>query len=174
MFLLVALSVAGVAQDRTWDHGAGSQEWDNLTNWDPDGVPTSGDTVLIPNGFAAGEYPDLSASAVNADVLDLTIESAASLTLGGLSLTIAGDLANSGTLDGGGGGAISIAGDVTAAGNLTSTGTVTLNGGLQSVDFTGASLNNVTVAPGSDTNLAADMTVGGVLTVAGTLTTGTN
>lgn len=36
----------------TWDGGAGSSNWSDAANWNPDGVPTSSDTVVLDEGVA--------------------------------------------------------------------------------------------------------------------------
>jgi hypothetical protein len=42
-------SVSGV--DKTWDRGAGNNNWNSGNNWSPNGVPTADDDVTIPNDF---------------------------------------------------------------------------------------------------------------------------
>jgi hypothetical protein len=48
--LLLAGGLAARATDRTWT-GAVSWEWNNATNWNPQGIPNSGDTVYISSGY---------------------------------------------------------------------------------------------------------------------------
>lgn len=37
----------GIATLRTWDGGAGTSNWNDAANWNPDGVPVNGDNITI-------------------------------------------------------------------------------------------------------------------------------
>ncbi len=37
----------GVSVSRTWDGGAGTTNWNDAANWNPDGVPANGDNITI-------------------------------------------------------------------------------------------------------------------------------
>lgn len=77
----------------TWD-GSASTNWNDPFNWDLGLVPTSADTVVIPSGPV--NQPALVA---NTTVLNLTINSGASLTLDGRNLTVTTTFANSGNVN---------------------------------------------------------------------------
>ncbi len=50
--LLLIVGVGSVdAALKTWDRGAGNNNWASPNNWNPNGVPTSSDDVVIPNNF---------------------------------------------------------------------------------------------------------------------------
>ena len=75
---------------KTWDGGAGTNNWGDANNWNPNGVPTSADVVLL-NGAnnidvnIAGVCNNIT---LNNASLNLTIKSGNSLTVSGnLTLT---------------------------------------------------------------------------------------
>jgi len=82
----------------TWN-GSTSTDWNTASNWSPAVVPTSGDTVVIPNGAGITFQPVLFS---NVAVAGLTINSGSTLTLSGFNLTVsplgAGTFNNDGTL----------------------------------------------------------------------------
>src|SRR5687768_18107488 len=41
------IQLNAVAATRTWDGGAGTTSWHQAANWNPDGVPMTGDDVII-------------------------------------------------------------------------------------------------------------------------------
>jgi hypothetical protein len=89
------------AATRTWTGGGGSQgaNWSKAQNWVEGSVPTIGNIVVIPN-TGVSQYPVLN---VDGSALTLTIGSSASIDMGTHSITVAGDVSNSGTLTGSGG-----------------------------------------------------------------------
>jgi fibronectin-binding autotransporter adhesin len=50
-----AMTTAAQAQTKTWQGGAENDttNWNNAVNWDPDGVPTASDTVVLTNNFGS-------------------------------------------------------------------------------------------------------------------------
>jgi autotransporter-associated beta strand protein len=54
LFVSLALcAVAALAAPKTWDGGAGTGNWADAANWNPDGVPGSSDAVLLDNSSQA-------------------------------------------------------------------------------------------------------------------------
>jgi len=47
LILLGSLNQEAFAVNKSWDGGAGSNSWSDGDNWDPDGVPASGDDITI-------------------------------------------------------------------------------------------------------------------------------
>ncbi len=48
LVFVVALTGSGLAVDYAWDHGdLNNVRWDTAANWNPDGVPTNGDTASV-------------------------------------------------------------------------------------------------------------------------------
>jgi hypothetical protein len=44
------------AVTKTWDGGAGTTNWSDANNWNPDGIPTSTDDVILDNSSVSGNY----------------------------------------------------------------------------------------------------------------------
>jgi hypothetical protein len=144
---------------KTWDGGAGTNNWGDAANWNADGVPTALDNVDL----TGANTININVAAVANNLLlsngglALTINSGNSLTLSG-NLTL-----NSGTLN-------------TAASFPSVTGTVNVAGGT--VGFTGTgsqtipayNYNNLTSSSTGARTLAGSGTIG----IAGTFTAGTN
>ncbi len=82
----------------TWN-GSISNDWNTAGNWSPAVVPTSGDTVVIPNGVGITFQPVLFS---NVTVAGLTIDSGSTLTLSGFNLSVTplgpGSFINDGTV----------------------------------------------------------------------------
>ena len=76
----------------TWQ-GTTSTDWDVATNWSNGEVPTTSFNVTIPTTPSGGNFPVISSSTTDAGCQDLTIQSGASLTIGGF-LTVDGTLTN--------------------------------------------------------------------------------
>ncbi len=133
---------------KTWDGGAGTNNWGDANNWNPNGVPASTDVIEL----TGANTIDINVAAVGMDLylnnasLILTVKSGQSLTLGG-NLAMA-----SGALN-------------TEASFPTVSGTTTLSGGT--VGYTAAS-GSQTVAVKSYVNLT--VSGGGTKTLAGTIT----
>jgi hypothetical protein len=87
-----SLGVYGVT--RTWTAGAGTIDWHTNSNWSPAAVPMSLDSVYIP--AAAPLMPSLAA---NVQVYGVTVEPAATISLGAFNLT-AGASVSTGTTGG--------------------------------------------------------------------------
>lgn len=93
--------VAPVSAQRTWDGGAGTDEWTDANNWNPDGVPSAESANI------AGVQVDLSGAAA----------SITSLGIGGRT-----DPATAGTLNVQSGGSLSIGGYADNGGIINVTG----------------------------------------------------
>jgi hypothetical protein len=142
---------------KTWDGGAGTNNWGDAANWNPDGVPTSGIDVSL----AGANTININ---VTAAVKNLTINNASlALTiLSGNSLTVSGNLTlTTGTLN-------------TQASFPSVNGTVSLTGGTFA--YTAASgsqtvavqsYGNLTISGGGTKTLAGNITPSGDLTIAG-------
>ena len=92
----------------TWT-GAVSTDWNTATNWDLGIVPSSTDTIIIPNTV---NKPIL-AGAVN--IAHLTINAGETLYTNGNALTVTGDMVLNGTLN-------TVSSTITIGGNLTGSG----------------------------------------------------
>ena len=73
-----AVPMTGLATTRTWDGGAGTTNWSDANNWNPDGVPVDGDAVVIQTA-AANVF--LASSSAMLD--SFTITNTATLTFNG-------------------------------------------------------------------------------------------
>jgi hypothetical protein len=128
--------------------GTGNTNWNNTSNWECGGVPTSSNNVIIASG--AAYYPTISSG--TSAVKNLTIQSGATLIVTGATLQIAGAITNSGTL-------------TAAAGTIELNGTgaqtvpaiayenLLLSGGNTKSLSGGISITN-TILPGANTTLA--------------------
>jgi hypothetical protein len=74
------ISVAGVV--RTWTAGAATTSWHTAGNWSPAAVPMPLDSVLVP--AAAPLFP---AIAANVAIAGVTVENAATISLGAFDMT---------------------------------------------------------------------------------------
>jgi fibronectin-binding autotransporter adhesin len=68
-FCLTALPAMAVVYD--WDNGSTDGLWDTNTNWNPDGLPTTGDNVLVTVDSAAIKTINLSATPTNPTILEV-------------------------------------------------------------------------------------------------------
>jgi hypothetical protein len=55
-FCVGAMHTTAAAVTKTWDAGAGTANWTDATNWNPDGIPASPDDVILDNSSVAGSY----------------------------------------------------------------------------------------------------------------------
>jgi M6 family metalloprotease-like protein len=84
------VTITGI--DHTWN-GSGGTNWHTSTNWLNGKIPQSNSDVIIPNNLA--NYPVISTAPPTVNCNNLTIASAASLTIGpGAELSINGTLTN--------------------------------------------------------------------------------
>ncbi len=151
----------------TWqgDDGTTPTNWDTATNWDVGVVPTAGDIVIIPNGAPA--YPTLAAIAgAGISVGNLTIGSAATLTLAGKNFTITDTLTNNGTINLVGSETVAITTHDTTVGTFNYQGD---NDGAQDT-YTGKLLAAYFNLTFNDTNGADIFRSNGNIAVAGALT----
>ena len=132
-----------VGEKVTWN-GSGGTEWRSPNNWTAMRAPLETDIVVIPS--SAPSYPVLSRN--GATVAGLSVASGAQLTLSGVDLTVAGDMANAGTLTFAGTERLTLSGNVDFTG-----GTVTpaaselriVGGAAQRVNLGGTTLHDVIV-----------------------------
>ena len=136
-FTLITFLYYNAGAQKTWDGGAGTNNWADGNNWNPNGVPAAGDAVTIGNGFNV-------ILNTNTTIASLTIGGGASgsLTMGNnntnRALTVSGTVTinNGATFNtaGNGGNTINI------AGNLINNGTFDMNIGSADADilFNGA------------------------------------
>ncbi|MFT4737035.1 MAG: hypothetical protein ACI8QD_001089 [Cyclobacteriaceae bacterium] len=114
-FVLSTFSLLSLAQV-TWDGGAGTDNWSDANNWNPNGLPDDGDDVVISNGDLV--IVDFN---TNANLDDLTIS-------GGSTLRIE----TNGFVDLDGNGVLTITGASTleiSGGELDSDDDIIINGG---------------------------------------------
>ena len=105
----------------TWDGDAGTTNWNDANNWNPNGVPTSSDNVYLDNSTVAGAYSVVISTANDsANRVDIAGSSAITLSLNGGDLTILDNLTiNSGnTLE-----QINAADTLRVGGNFSNQGT---------------------------------------------------
>lgn len=145
--LLVSLCVSA---QKTWDGGAGTNNWNDGNNWNPNGVPTATDAVTIGNGFTV-------ILNTNASIASLTLGGgvSGSLTLGNnntdRTLSVSGNIivSNGATLQtaGNGGNVLNI------GGNLQNNGVfdMRIGGASANVVFNGTA-NQVVSGTGATTD----------------------
>jgi hypothetical protein len=140
-YSLFFLFVTGVVNaQKTWDGGAGTNNWGDGNNWNPNGVPVATDAVTIGNTFTV-------VLNTNATIASLNLGGGTSgqLTIGNSNvnrtLTVTGNVTvNAGatlTSTGNGGNVLLI------GGNLINNGTFTDNAGDVDVTFNGTSNQTV-------------------------------
>jgi hypothetical protein len=135
----------------TWDGGAGTNNWGDANNWNPNGVPGAAQSVLIGNGFNV-------VLNVNANVASLTVGggTSGSLTLGNnntnRTLTVSGNITvqtGAQLVTAGNGGNVVITG-----GNVINNGIFDLRIGGATADITFNGTSNQSVSgPGTVTDL---------------------
>lgn len=154
------------AYTNIWESDPGSApyitRWDTLVNWDAGVLPNSGDAVLIPANPTDGtRYPIISID--NQQILSLTIEAGADVTLsGGISFDVLGDLLGGGDINGSTSDTLRVGGDM---------GIESSN--IKYVEFNGSSKQFIT-SPLTFTNATIDNTanveVADNVEITGTLT----
>ncbi|MDA2924418.1 hypothetical protein MYX65_07140 [Acidobacteria bacterium AH-259-L09] len=129
--VLVLGAYASPALPRTWKGGdttsgfGGPTNWNNPKNWNPQGVPGSGEDILIPSTF-------------NSPVFSGTLVIGGSVVVEG-SLTVTNGISNSGSLV--------VQGTVTVTNGISNTGTISLSGSntTASLIVTTGTLTNIRV-----------------------------
>ncbi len=108
LLLAAGISTQASAALKTWDGGGGNLSWNNAANWNPDGLPTAADDVIID---IAGSTETISIPSGTAVCNTLSSNE---------NLTVASTLniASASTIDG----------LVTVTGTLTGTGNLVLGG----------------------------------------------
>jgi len=146
LFLLVQNVFVGQvlasSTTKTWTNGNGTDQWNDADNWDPSGVPGSGDDVVF-----NATYTDSCTIDVDSTITSLTIQSGYTgpVSLGSYTLTITGDftIEQSNAFDSG-------------------TGTVKFTGSDKTVDIdnpTTNSLYDMQVTLGSYKDITIDGTI---------------
>lgn len=135
--LAAALPVEGQAT-KYWDRGGGNNNWSTAANWQPDGVPAAGDTVILDRTY----YNPAAAYSVTVNV-DTASLAGLTLTANGngmaitLNVTVGGNNLNlnSGTahLTIGSSCTVNFSQDSTISGNIQVDGTLNVDGGLVTV-----------------------------------------
>lgn len=134
----------------------GTTDWSTGSNWCPNAAPTTNETIVISN---LSNDPVLGSSA---STKNIELQSGATLTLGGNTLTISGAFTGTGTIIGSSSSSISYSG--------TGAGTIYMD---QTTPGTSNILENLTVNNSNGLTLADTLRIGGTLTLStGTLTTG--
>ncbi|MBL9120515.1 MAG: hypothetical protein JNL80_11445 [Phycisphaerae bacterium] len=110
LLLTAGISAQATAAEKTWDGGGGNLSWNNAANWNPDGLPTAADDVII-NILGSTE----TISIPSGTALCNTLSSSENITVSG-TLNVASPS--------------TINGLITVTGTLTGTGDLVLNGGL--------------------------------------------
>jgi len=126
IFMVCLMQGEASGQTKTWDGGAGTNNWADSANWNPDGIPTSTDDVSL-----------MAANTINVNIaattrnFSLNNSSLLLTILSGNSLTVSGNLTlSSGTLN-------------TESSFPSVSGTVSLTGGI--VGYTASSGNQTVV-----------------------------
>ncbi len=141
----------------TWT-GASSTDWNTAGNWDVNVVPGAGHTVVVPDVSGSSNRLPVLGSATA--VTNLTINSGASLTAGGNSLTVSGTFSNDGTLY--------LTGDEATLSltNDTNSGTVAYTAASGSRNIRNWTYYSLTISgPGGTFNLPGNITANNNLSV---------
>ena len=146
----------------SWKTTATDGNWFNGSNWSgcsgtgtaPNKIPASGDDLTIPSG--ASSYPTISSAAAVAKTI--AINSGASVTVSGNTLTMSGAITNSGTFT------VSGTGVLLGNQNFTTSGTATFS----SSSATASTINALTISSGTLTASAGTLSIAGVESVTGT------
>lgn len=155
----------------SWTGGAADTDFTDDANWTataPNGTgPNASNTVIIPDVNPVTFYPSVLADIT---VASLTIDANASLTIAdGVTLTIAGDFINSGTLNITGGGNLIVQGSITNTGTINAGATSTVTQVLtENIVFDGGSAYNNLIFDANGGTFTASTS--GPLAVAGDLT----
>ncbi len=81
------------AATKTWDAGGGDLLWSTANNWNSNGTPAAGDTIVFASSFASGTAINLNG---NRTIADLSITSTTDFSLNNNTLTISsGDITRS-------------------------------------------------------------------------------
>lgn len=146
----------------TWDGGAGTSNWGDAGNWNPDGVPSgTTDVNLVSNSTTAIDVDG--AYAVNA----LALNSNVSLGLGSNALAVNGAFSQGGGTLNLGNGTLEVKGDFNKTGGVftPNTGTTLFSGTApQAINCSGVTFYNLTLAGGGAGN-AKTFTAGSNCTI---------
>jgi hypothetical protein len=175
---------------KTWDGGAGTNNWGDANNWSPDGVPVASDNINLTGANVIGI--DVINAMTNNLVLNnsglvLTVNQGNSLAINGSLTLTAGTMSTVAGLTG----AITVANNITvaAAGSLTinttlktggsinntgvltaTNGTIEMNGltaqAISASTFTGNTIKNFTVNNSAGVNLNGSLNISGIVLAA--------
>lgn len=177
--LLILFFVADSFAQKTWDRGANSNNWGDANNWNPNGVPTSGETVTIGDNYIVNINVEAVCSSLTlasgGNDITVTISGTNSLTVTN-SITI-----NNGTGNGDnrilsvGSGTLSCSSiSIIDTGNNNRYSDVTLSTGI--INVTGnitmggnATRNNIVFSNTGVLNIGGTITGGGITPSTGTV-----
>jgi uncharacterized repeat protein (TIGR01451 family) len=150
-------SVGSQQQMKTWDGGAGTDNWGDANNWNPNGVPTSSDFVSLTGANTidvdvAGACNDI---VVNNAGLVVTVKASQSLTVSGALTLTTGSLKTENAFP-------AVTGTVDLSG-----GTIEYSASSGSQTVSALTYNNLTISGGGTKTLAGNCAIGGNLTVNG-------
>jgi len=160
------LLVNAASAQKTWDGGAGTNNWGDANNWNPNGVPAATDAVTLINNTTvnvnvAGVAASVTFPALNANNVTLNVTTSLNVT-----------------------GSITIPRSNGATKNLLAVGAGTLTAG--SIDFTGSgttvrhemtistgtvTVGNITADAGANGSPSVTFTAGGLVQISGTMYT---
>jgi fibronectin-binding autotransporter adhesin len=158
--------IAGEISSREWDGGAGTNNWTDASNWNPDGVPGATEDTRIK---IAATVQIASAVTVNGLLIDnassnVTLNTGGSLTLNGILALNAGELRMNGQ-------------SLTLNGTMASAGTGSIRGAANSSltigGTTGGSFGTIRMSGASPANRVASFTLNRT-GAAGSVTLGIN
>jgi hypothetical protein len=159
-----------VTSFKTWDGGAGTNNWEDAANWLPDGVPTAAENVQLTGTNTININTNAVAAnlVINSGGLILTISTG---TLAVNNITVTTGILNINT------NTIKIAGSITNTGTFAvDNGTVEMNGSSAQVipagAFTGNTLNGLKISNSAGVTLNGTLNLTGVLLANGPLNTG--
>ena len=138
----VMSNVLKVRTIHTWN-GSVNTDWNDANNWTPASVPPSSSNVLIPSGITP--IPVLTG---NIEIFGLTVASGASLDLSSYTLSLIGDLSNSGSI-------------------TATNGTLNMQGGTPQTISGAGTLSSLNIYNNNDVTISSGS--GNMLTITGLL-----
>ena len=180
LFIFWLGSFIQVSGQKSWDRGAGTNNWGDGLNWSPDGVPASTDAVTIPNTAGAATIT-VNVNAVCAGMTFTTGGLVSTVSINsGISLTVSGavtinNLTAANKTIAVGAGSLSCT-SITMSNTSTdsydcrvtlSTGTVTVSGNITMNGS--AARNQFTFTDAGALNIGGDITGGDLITFTGSI-----
>lgn len=181
LLLITSFTFTGV---KTWVGGSGTggqvTQWNRAQNWNPSGVPTASDSVVIP----LTSYNPVNMNSAPGTCGALTLTGGSIYLSGNLNIVSTGGhgghltIGSGSTFNGSGGFTTDIDGNISRVGTFTAgtgTSTVILSGTTAQNILSSMTFNNLTITNPAGVTLGSGITVGGILTLtSGTLTTAEN